>query len=279
MQIVAPHELRSVADLAFLAGANRARAQLTIDLSQVTWISPLGVVSILATSMRARDIALGCTVLLPEDRHARLYLGAIGLNRELEAQGWRGDAAGSGPGPGSVRACLPVTPLRTERDIEIAANGLWEAFESARLPGNLFPDAIDLFIELSGNAREHGSPCYAVAQTHSGATSGTPGIHLAVGDFGAGFAASLRAHHGPMNDVRAMSKAFEEGISGTGQAERGFGLGFILDYVDRYDGSSLELVSQRGYMTRRERQSEWWAGPRIAGTFGAAYFPYTGVGE
>ncbi len=59
---------------------------------------------------------------------------------------------------------LPITNVRDEREMEEAANSLQEALQAGRAPGHLVERAYDALSELTNNAREHGSPCFVVAQ-------------------------------------------------------------------------------------------------------------------
>ena len=88
MRVTAPREIREPEDLAFLSTAHRARKRLEIDLTDVEWISPLGVVAVLATCLRADEASLHATVELPENLAARTYLAQIGLVAELARCDW-----------------------------------------------------------------------------------------------------------------------------------------------------------------------------------------------
>ena len=157
-----------------------------------------------------------------------------------------------------------------------ASYQLDDALHRASLAGGLFDDLIDVAVELAGNAREHGSNCYTVAQTHTGRRSGTPGLHLAVADFGAGFAQTLREIYGEMTDSEAIIRAFEEQVSGTGQSRRGFGLTQIAGVVDMAPDNVLHIVSRSGHVVRSGRrftstESESLLFP---GTLASVYVPY-----
>ena len=172
-------------------------------------------------------------------------------------------------------ACLPVTPLSSESEVDRAAATLQTA-----LAGTIAaPDWERIWtvaIELTQNAREHGSACYMVVQTHSGRTSGTPGVHLAVADFGQGFAASLRPVLGRVPDSRAIERAFDERVSATGLPERGFGLGFVADEIDAHHGAELTILSRTGVLRRTEGSNVVESNPvDFKGTLAEAYFPYT----
>jgi hypothetical protein len=134
--------------------------------------------------------------------------------------------------------------------MEAAADRLTEALQMSGSPAELLTVTYDVLAELTNNAREHGSPCYVVAQTHTGNTSGTPGVHLEVADFGPGFCSTLVSYE-PQSETDAVVRAFEDRVSRTGDPRRGFGLGWILNHVDAYPGAVLQIVSRDG-LVRRE---------------------------
>ena len=112
-----------------------------------------------------------------------------------------------------------------------------------------------------------------VAQTHTGRTSGTPGVHIAVADFGPGFGERLRKAYGRLSDEDAILKGFEDRVSSTGQPDRGFGLGYIREAVDNYHGAVLHVLSRRGFVKRCDGRFESTRVEDFPGTLAAAYFP------
>ena len=299
MRLTAPARLREPLDLSFLGRAARERDGLEIDLGGVEWVSPAGVAGLLAACLGASANALDATVLLPESREVRTYLARIGFLAELERNGWEwgkgiiatevDDPDGNGwigietteldtldidPAL-SIGPHLPVTRLTTENEVIEASYQLQDVIHAAGLSGSRFDELVTVVVELAGNACEHGSECYAIAQAYSGARSGTPGVHLAVADFGEGFAETLRERYGPMTDSEAIVRAFEEQVSGTGQSHRGFGLSQIVDVIDAAPGNVLHIVSRSGRITRsggRVDPHESTA-PLFHGTLASVYIP------
>lgn len=274
MRLTAPARLREPLDLSFLGAAARERDGLEIDLGGVEWVSPAGVAGLLAACLGADTNVLGATVLLPESREVRTYLGQVGFLAELERNGWIGDGEPD-LDPAAIGPHLPVTRLTTENEVDEASDRLYRALDEAGLFGGLCDDLIDVLAELAGNAYEHGSKCYAVAQIYTGRQSGTPGVHLAVADFGEGFARTLRERYGPMTDSEAIVRAFEEQVSGTGHSYRGFGLSQIDGLLGKKAENALHIVSWSGHVERKagrsritERES-----PLFRGTLAFAYIP------
>jgi len=157
--------------------------------------------------------------------------------------------------------------------MEVAADRLWVMLQEIRAPGPALDGAYDVLTELANNAWQHGSDCYVIAQTHTGELSNTPGLQLAIADFGAGFRTSLSSYR-PETEVDAILKAFEEGVSATGDRLRGYGLNHVQRAIDRYEGSSLSIISHNGWVQRRRSEFDCRQGHDCAGVFIAAYFPF-----
>ena len=254
------------------------------------------MVAVLATCLRANEESQGATVFLPENRGTRTYLAAVGLLDELTVRGWTltnddvpddriaiaGRQGWSEYGDIDIdpdltfAPYLPVSRLATMREVDLAADTLEDRMQAAsHLRGGLSDELLTIAVELTANAREHGSDCYAVAQAHSGRTSGTPGVHIAVGDFGKGLAETLREPYGQMSDGQAIVHAFTERVSGTGRSERGFGLTQIREIVDRDPKSALHIISQSGHVVRTDRHFEVTESEELLfkGTLATAYLP------
>ena len=271
VKITAPARIREPRDLFFLGRAAHARKRLEIDLADVEWVSPAGVAALLAACLGASvRPALEATVHLPESRMVRAYLGQIGFLAELERNGWVGDGDPEVEPDAAIGPHLPVTRLTTENEVIEASERLYEVFRDAGLAGY---GLIDVTVELAGNACEHGSECYIAAEIDSGARSDAPGVHLAVADFGEGFARTLRKRYGPMPDSEAIVRAFGEQVSGTGHPYRGFGLSQIVDVFDAAPGNALHIVSRSGYATRSAGRFEVHEheAPLFQGTLVSAY--------
>ena len=186
MRIVAPSTIRDAQDVLFLCRAFGARKTLDLDLSGVTWVSPLGVVAVLASALSARAKNAQVGVELPRERTARTYLHHIGFVAELVRQGFHPDGEPDVDDAYEVETCLPVASLATPDAVEAATRELFHELQRGHVPPGIFEKVMDLAVELTQNAREHGSACYMVVQTHTGRTSRTPGVHVAVADFGPG---------------------------------------------------------------------------------------------
>ena len=276
MRLTAPARIREPLDLSFLGRAARTRDGLEVDLGAVEWVSPAGVAGLLAACLGASANALDATVLLPESRTVRTYLGHIGFLAELERNGWAGEGEPEPAADAAIGPHLPVMRLTTENEVVEASERLPAMLNEAGLGGDLSISLVDVLAEVAGNACEHGSACYVVAEVDTG-RGDAPGIHLAVADFGKGFAETLRGKHGRMTDGAAIRHAFTERVSGTGLRERGFGLGQVADVVDVNPENVLWVFSRAGYAIRSRGQfrSGRESHQRFPGTLVAVWVPAT----
>ena len=267
-----PAEVREPLDAACFVFPEEARA-VRIDMRGVRWIAPVGVVALLAQCLRSRDLETDVRVLLPRSREVRSYLRAIGFYQALRDQGVPVDEGAFDLDPQyAARPRLPLTMVTTELEVEWAQNALGDALRESLGPSNLQP-ALDIVVsELASNAREHGSPCFMVAQTHGGERSGAPGVHIAIADFGPGFMRTLAAY-APASEADAIERAFEEGVTGTGKM-RGSGLAEAQRYIDGYPGARLAIASRSGFVARANRSFQRSEGPDCGGVFVSVHFPY-----
>lgn len=267
-----PAEVREPLDAACFVFPREARA-VHIDMRDVRWIAPVGVVALLAQCLQSRDLETDVRVLLPRSREVRSYLRAIGFYRALRDQGVPVDEGAFDLDPQyAARPHLPLTKVTTELEVERAQNALADALWESQGPYNLQP-ALDIVVsELASNAREHGSPCFVVAQTHGGGRSGATGVHVAIADFGPGFRSTLAAY-APASEVEAIERAFEEGVTGTGEM-RGSGLAEARRYIDGYPGARLAIASRTGFVERANRSFTRAEGRDCGGVFVSVRFPY-----
>lgn len=246
-----------------------------MDLSQVEWIAPIGIVGLLALVHRANNAGVDVELLAPESPEVRNFLDYAGFLAALEATGGIVDpAVRRAPDASPIRPCLEVRHVTTEWDMEQAANKLEEILSTLAAPPQARNAVYLVMTELTNNAWQHGKGCYAMAQTHTGARSRRPGIELAIADLGPGFAATLAAHQ-PKSEVEAMLLAFDDRITGTADPGRGFGLGYVRDYIDAYPGpASLSIVSKDGWVNRAGQQFDCFEGPNCQGVYVTGYFPF-----
>lgn len=270
-----PAEVREPLDAACFVFPEEASA-VRIDMRGVRWIAPVGVAALLAQCLRPRDLEADVRVLLPRSREVRSYLGAIGFYRALRDEGVSIDEGAFDLDPQyAARPHLPLTKVTTMIEVDGAHARLIDALHESAASLDQFV-AVDIVAsEILDNALQHGSECFVVAQTHTGERSGAPGVHIAIADFGHGFMHTLAAHN-PASEAEAIEKAFDDGVTGTGEA-RGAGLAEARRYIDGYPGARLAIASRDGLVERANRSFQRAEGPDCGGVFVSAHFPYRGT--
>ncbi len=205
----------------------------------------------------------------------RSYLGTIGFYRALRDQGVPVDEGGFDLDPGyRARPHLSLVKVTNSFEVDQALGVLVDALDESKAPAELVIAASIVVSELTDNAVQHGTHSYVVAQTHSGERSGTPGIHMAIADFGPGFRSTLEAY-APASEVDAIVKAFELGVTGT-RERRGVGLSEAQESIDGYPGARLAIASRIGLVERTDRSFRSAEGEDCGGVFVSVYFPYIG---
>ena len=249
--------------------------EVRIDMSAVRWIAPVGVVALLAQSLRRREQGASLQVTLPRNQEVRSYLKAIGFYQALRDQGTPVDEEGFDLDTGyTARPRLSLEKVRNQFEVDQAVSRLTDALGKSKAPADLIMVMEIVVSELVDNAVQHGTHSYVVAQTHTGARSGTPGVHVAAADFGPGFQRTL-ASYSPASETAAIIKAFEMGVTGT-QEERGVGLSEAREWIDGYPGARLAIASRTGLVERVDGSFRSTEGQDCGGVFVSMYFPYAG---
>lgn len=269
--LAAPRELRTLHDLEFLAGTGAAPS-LFVDLRPVEWVAPAAVAAILATCLKAQRSGREVRVRLPDASEVLGYLDRIGMHDELQRQGWTIPNAARAPQAYRIHHHVPVTRVTSDQELETLAQRVEEALSRAGL-SSLHDPVFMVFSELTANARDHGSDCYALLQTHTGRSSGTPGVHLAVADFGPGFAQNLRPVLGAIAPEQFIIEAFREGVTSRREPYRGYGLSHVAQGIRAFRGAVLEIASDGGHV---RLQGDAFTGarfPALPFTVASASFP------
>jgi len=214
MALVAPRRISQAGDVHFFSPPPGA-ARVLMDLSHVEWIAPIGIVGLLALRHRAeRDGSHALRIIASKHQTVRRYLAEAGFVSLLKDSGAEVDPGLTRGMEEPARPLLAARFVRHEAEMERVANALWDLLDRVHAPTEVIDSAYNVMAEVTNNAREHGEGCYVMAQTHSGATSGTPGVHIAVADLGPGFEATLAAYS-PTTERDAITRAFDEGVTAT----------------------------------------------------------------
>jgi hypothetical protein len=232
-----------------------------LDLGQVGFIDPFGLV-LAACAGHVAARAGRRSYRLPADPSVATYCVRMGLVEVLAGVDLepveahppfevfdRADVlAELAPVDGPADGTPPVAALVLER---LAAHA------------DLAEAAFCCVAEAANNVGEHArSTGYASAQVyHRGLADER--VVLAIGDPGQGVARSLLARHGAMDDIDAVRRVVEQGVSGT--RDLGTGIAAMLSIVDELGGRMI-LRSGRATVRRYQKRSAFTGSPEIPGT-------------
>ncbi|HWR97577.1 MAG TPA: ATP-binding protein [Candidatus Methanoperedens sp.] len=256
------------------------RAPEAIDCSGVRFADPCGALLLAAIGLSApfrREQAWG--LVLPREPAVRSWLARCGVQHLLEESFIVDAGAGDDDEGPRVRERDPVlleaALVREGADIHRAVARI-KARADLLLVSQLGYSglAADRFTvamaEICQNAVDHsGSPGVALAQCYLHAGGG-PEIRLAVADVGIGVRASLAPRYaarfpGAWSDRAAIGLAFESGVTGSGDPDRGLGLAAVTDLVHAW-GGTLRLRSGTAARVVGAHPSERAGLPHFPGT-------------
>lgn len=215
---------------------------LRLDLSQVkTEIHPMFAIRLRVFSDWHRSQGRTVDLTAPSDPHARRQLEVLGAIEDAEADAEESEAK-----------ILPIAPLKEFNDVEKVAGQTRELLEYERPHLAHLGDATFMAIgELCNNAVEHGAsrfPAYAAAAAQPDCPSN---LTIAIADLGIGIPEHLRqAHPEWSDDSAAIARATYEGVSGTGDPQRGFGFHHIFDAILKASlhAAEIEIYSANGFL-------------------------------
>lgn len=209
----------------------------TIDLTRTTFVKPGGVTTLAAMVDAFCRTGRTLHVIAPADYGAYNYLARVHFSHFLEESGCTHTLP-------SVREndlghdLVPLTRVATGQD----ANALGAA--ALNFAGAYDEGAAQALCRAIGEAGENvsfhsGSPAGFIAAQRFPANGH---FEFAVADAGYGLLHTLQAH-GARNHASAIELALTEGISATGEANRGFGLSSIEASVANALSGSLSLLT------------------------------------
>jgi hypothetical protein len=211
----------------------------TVDLTEVSWLTPFDVVAI--ASLRARLAAEGSPprLLMPLAPPVREYMIAVGLRGESPATGTpRGLALG-----------LRQLPHADAWD-DLLPDVVPELFGS--LPDiDLARRSLDVLGELIDNAGTHGASStgtFVCAQYYAGGSGLAQGLWLAVADAGPGIPAHLRLnprYADLARDEELIRLARRPWVTGT-RDRRGWGLVAVFEGAAGQSGGEVLICSGAG---------------------------------
>jgi signal transduction histidine kinase len=259
--------------------AQVSRVPEALDCSGVRFADPCGTLMLVAIGMSApfrHGRAWG--LVLPRAPAVRSWLARCGATQLLEEL----FVVAGAPDDGTARrdgardpVLLEASFVREGADIHRAVARI-KARADLLLVSRLGYSALaaDRFTvamaEICQNAVDHsGSAGVALAQCYLRAGGG-PEIRLAVADVGVGVRASLGPRYaagfpGAWDDRAAVALAFESGVTGSGDPDRGLGLAAVADLVRAW-GGALRLRSGTAARVVGARPSERAGLPHFPGT-------------
>jgi len=258
-----------------VSGWNDAQGnKLLLDARHVHWVSPYGILGLLAVGDASLDRS-GERPLLqpPESREVTSYLSRIGFYEvahgifDFQERGRKRSA-------GESDALLEITPIQSHQDVHDVVDRVRD--RSAAILGRRLgypPPAVLHFSvilsEVCQNIVEHaGADGWVAAQAYNWKQRlGRQVVVIAVMDVGMGFRGSLAREHAQQygdrwSDETALEAAFLHGVSRYRDPGRGQGLQGIRKQVSRWDG----LFTIRSGTAQIAEVPEWIDKMAIAGS-------------
>jgi anti-anti-sigma regulatory factor/anti-sigma regulatory factor (Ser/Thr protein kinase) len=231
-----------------------ATAQIIIDLEQVRFVDPYGMVGLLAMARFLRQRAFEPVLMLPRSEEVMKYLDRMDFSRHadrlctLDLTTLWPDGEYSRSTHSDV--LLEITPIARAEDIHFIVERVRERAQTI-LSQNLHYEqaAIDGFVvalsELCQNIPEHSEDVgyVAIQKYFYGRRLGKNLVKIAVMDLGVGFRTSLApkyaAQSTPWSDLLALRLAMLEGASRYDDPGRGQGLSAVRRFVERWHGKLM----------------------------------------
>ena len=228
---------------AFLAHAN---ASDVIDLRQVSFIDPYGMVGILEAGRMFSQKDIKKTLLLPESENVLKYLERMDFFKYASGF-FQVECAGHDLPDRYMRSSysdvlLEITPIEKSDDIHFIVGRVKERAH-AILANHLHYDdsAINGFIvalsEVCQNIIEHsGNTGFVGIQKYRFQKLEKNVVKIAVMDLGIGFRRSLGERLNIESDLDAVDKALFHAVSRHADEGRGHGLAAVRRFTDKWNG-------------------------------------------
>jgi anti-anti-sigma regulatory factor len=231
-----------------------AQRQIIIDLEQVRFVDPYGMVGLLALARFLRQRAFEPVLLLPRSAEVMKYLDRMDFSRHAERL-YALDLTTLWPDGEYSRSMhsdvlLEITPITRAEDIHYIVDRVRERAQTI-LSQNLHYEqaAIDGFVvalsEVCQNIPEHSEDVgyVAIQKYYYGRRLGKNLVKIAVMDLGVGFRASLAPRYASQSaawsDLLALRLAMFKGASRYDDPGRGQGLSAVRRFVERWQGKLM----------------------------------------
>jgi anti-anti-sigma regulatory factor len=234
--------------------ARLAARQMIIDLEQVRFVDPYGMVGLLVLARFLRQRSCEPVLMLPRSDEVMKYLDRMDFSRHAERL-CAIDLTTLWPDGGYSRSAhsdvlLEITPIARSEDIHYIVDRVRERAQTI-LSQNLRYEqaAIDGFVvalsEVCQNIPEHSEDVgyVAIQKYFYGRRLGKNLVKIAVMDLGVGVRTSLAAKYATQSaewsDLTALRLALFEGASRYDDPGRGQGLSAVRRFVDRWHGKLM----------------------------------------
>lgn len=194
------------------------------------------------------------TVLPPADPQDASEVAALGVFSGLppEVVAWR-------PPPATATAVLPVRRLASWHDVEDAAADATEVLGEQVRELAAWGGAMHMAVsELCDNAIQHGRNSLGAYVAADRVEAATREFRLAIADLGIGIPEHIRARHPEwQNDMAAIARALERGVTGTGDPLRGNGFAEVFatalenNLVRALSAAAIDIRSSKGRVVVR----------------------------
>src|SRR5215510_6731591 len=228
--------------------------QVIIDLEQLRFIDPYGMVGLLALARFLRQQGCEPVLMLPRSEEVMKYLDRMDFSRHAERLCTL-DLTTLWPDGEYARSAhsdvlLEITPIARSEDIHYIVARVRERAQII-LAQNLHYEqaAIDGFVvalsEVCQNIPEHSEDVgyVAIQKYFYGRRLGKNLVKIAVMDLGVGFRASLAPKYATQSaewsDLTALRLAVFKGASRYDDPGRGQGLSAVRRFVDRWHGKLI----------------------------------------
>lgn len=228
----------------------RLRSATVIDLTDLEFASPLDLAA-LASLISTAPATARIELIPPASEAVANYLLRMDLPAVLGdriaveppfAAEWPRD---------ETPALIELAHLRHAADVEAISARVWDRL-TKHMPADACANLFKIIGELVDNAATHGaspSGTFLAAQYYTGRTSRMPeGFWIAVADAGVGVRAHLAQNprHRDLDDIRAIQAAVQPRVTGTGDAQRGWGLVSVRQEAGREAPGRLIIRSGTG---------------------------------
>lgn len=231
--------------------SNASDSQLIIDLSDLRFIEPYGLVSIATAIHGAVSKNLPIVLSVPRDSNSANYVSRMQLGRVLDSFGITHDlpAVGNSPLEDTLLELQTFECFSAvDRLAALVCHRLSASYDTIGVTDCLY----ETVVELCNNAVEHAGAAYSyvAAQVYE-ANTPRQRVIVGIGDAGQGFAGSLSNGGIEVNDDdHAMRLALTEEVTASGQPGRGRGLPDACNLVTQLSGSVM-IRSNASRMVRQ----------------------------